>query len=190
MSPDDDTATYEHYVCEPYVDLAIWQDWHGGILVPGGQYLNNINFKNYGNTELPLDLPTFVTAVIPAGTTFESWTHWGWASVSDPVFDGDIVTWQVFGLDAGYMHTIEISLSIDETTIPGTILENQVNITEHGGEINVENNTASFSETVHDHGPNLRIHKWGTGTLTAMVTTPGITYRLKTLVMKPSMMWW
>lgn len=161
LSPDDNLAVFEHHAGGPFLDLSIWQDWNWGSLVPGGEYHYNINFRNNGNIPLPLDATTTVTARIPAGTSFIGWNQEGWADANDPEIDGDTVTWRVTGLDAGLTHIIEIWLAIDEEAQPGTILENEVAITEHDGDLDKENNHARFAETVRAHGPNLRIRKWG-----------------------------
>lgn len=158
---EDNWTELRHNVGDPYADLSIDMGWHGGSLVPGGQYAFGIYFYNYGN--VPAESPIPITLTLPDGTDYIDWTYWDWASyLGEPTVDGNTVTWLVDGLDPGYYGTIEVTLAIDPGVIPGTSLEHSANIAEHAmGETDTDNNAASFSEIVRDHGPNLRIRKWG-----------------------------
>jgi uncharacterized repeat protein (TIGR01451 family) len=159
LETDDNQTTLYHNVGAPYVDLSVNLNWHSGSLVPGGQYRYGIYFRNDGNMSVPG--PIEVSTTLPAGTSFGGWDHWDWASVGDPVIDGNTVTWPVDDLDPGYSGVIEVFVNIDQGTAPGTVLVHNANIEVQEGEDYTDNNTASFSETLRDHGPNLRIRKWG-----------------------------
>lgn len=159
LETDDNQTTLYHNVGAPYVDLSIGMNWHSGSLVPGGQYRYGIYFRNDGNISVPG--PIEVSTTLPAGTSFVGWDHWDWAGVGDPVIDGNTVTWPVDTLEPGYSGVIEVFVNIDQGTAPGTVLVHNANIEVQEGEDYTDNNTASFSETLRDHGPNLRIWKWG-----------------------------
>jgi uncharacterized repeat protein (TIGR01451 family) len=159
-NPENDEAWVTHHVGEPYTDLSIGLGWHWGILTPGGEYRYGIYFRNDGNTAVAG--PIEITATLPAGTNFLGWDKWGWASIGDsPNIVGQTVTWAIDDLDPGYEGTIEVWLEIDPATGPGTVLEHLAYIDVQIGEGNTENNTSTMTETVYDHGPNLRLRKWG-----------------------------
>jgi conserved repeat domain len=159
LETDDNQTTLYHNVGAPYVDLSIGMNWHSGSLVPGGQYRYGVYFRNDGNMSVPG--PIEVSTTLPAGTSFAGWDHWDWAGVGGPVLDGNTVTWPVDDLEPGYSGVIEVFVNIDPGTAPGTELVHIADIEVQEGEDYTENNTASFTETVHPHGPNLRIRKWG-----------------------------
>lgn len=157
---DDNQSDLYHNVGTPYTDLSIGTGFHGGSLVPGGRYDFGIYFNNNGN--LAVGSPIEVTLTLPPGTSFAGWSYWDWAGyLGEPTEDGDTLTWLVDGLDPGYYGTIQVTLDIDPSVTAGTILAHTVHIEEQLEETDTENNTASFEETVRDHGPNLRIRKWG-----------------------------
>lgn len=159
LSLDDNETELQHNVGDPYTDLAIWQDWHGGSLTPGGHYCYGMTFKNEGN--VTVSGPIKVTASIPLGTYYASWDSWDYATVSEPVLTSGEVTWEVGDLNPGYWGTIQLCLDIDSSTLPSTTLNNSVEIAIQDGEENTENNHSELVETVRDHGPNLRVKKEG-----------------------------
>ena len=160
LSTGDDTADLYHNVGEPYMDLSINQNWNWGSLVPGGYYRYGINFRNEGN--LPVGGPIEVTATLPHGTSFNGWDKWSWAFVGDPVESGNEITWTLEqGLDPGFDGTIEVWVTIDPDTIPGTELEHLAEIDIQPEESDIDNNTSTMTEMVQAHGPNLRIRKEG-----------------------------
>jgi uncharacterized repeat protein (TIGR01451 family) len=159
METGDNTASCTHQVGTPYTDLAIWQNWAWGSLVPGGHYRYEIRFRNEGN--LPISGPIEIRATLPQGASYAGWDSWDWADIAEPDVSGNLVTWQVNGLDAGYWGTIELALDINYDTEPGTKLVNLVEIDVQDDEGNTENNFSNLEETVYAHGPNLRVKKSG-----------------------------
>lgn len=146
---------------EPYTDLAIGMGWHWGASCQGGYYRFGIPFYNQGN--LLIEGPITITVTLPAGTSFAGWSHWDWADfLGEPIVDGNTtITWQVDDLDVGYYGTIEVFVDIDPSTLPGTELVQTAVISGPIAEEYLENNTASLTETVFDHGPNLPDQKVG-----------------------------
>jgi len=159
LETDDNQTTLYHNVGAPYVDLSIGMNWHWGSLTPGGYYRYGIYFRNDGNMSVPG--PIEVSTTLPAGTSFGGWDHWDWAGVGDPVIDGNTVTWPVDALEPGFSGTIEVFVNIDPGTASGTELLHTAAIEGSVEEDYTDNNSASFTEFVRDHGPNLRIRKWG-----------------------------
>lgn len=156
----DNQAWLQHNVGQPFSDLSVRLGWHSGTLVPGGQYRFGIYFYNDGNTPVPGPFP--LTLTLPTGTSFAGWSYWDWAGLQgEPTVVGNQITWLIDALAPGYYGTIEVVISIDPSVLPGTILGHIVSIAVQEAEANTENNTAHLSETVHSHGPNLRISKWG-----------------------------
>ncbi|MDD3948633.1 MAG: putative Ig domain-containing protein, partial [Anaerolineaceae bacterium] len=161
LSQGDDTATYNHYVGEPYADLAIWANFNWGSLTPGGHYRSILQFRNQGNLGVTSSENIYVTATLPAGTSFAGWDKWDWGTVGEPTVTAETVSWLVTDLDPGAWSTIELWLDINSETAIGTELVNEVSITEKIGETYTENNYAIYAEFVWAHGPNPRIRKWG-----------------------------
>ncbi|MDT8382349.1 MAG: hypothetical protein RQ728_08865 [Brevefilum sp.] len=166
LSTGDDEAEVHHNVGEPYMDLGIWQNWHWGVLVPGGYYRYGISFRNEGN--IGVDVPIEIKATLPPGTSFDGWDSWGSAVVGDPVEAGSVITWTLTeGLPPGFDGTIEVWLTIDMDTLPETVLEHLAEIDIQAGESDIDNNISLLSLLVNDHGPNLRLRKeggvWGDG---------------------------
>ena len=159
LSEDDNYAEVRHNVGWPWVDLGISANWHWGTLVAGGYYRYGIGFKNEGN--VGISEPIEVTTTLPEGTSFAGWDHWDWASVGEPTMVDNQITWLVDGLDAGYYGTIEVFVDINSDTLPGSLLEHTVAIEIQPDETYTENNFGGFEEMVFEHGPNLRIRKWG-----------------------------
>ncbi len=161
-NPDeqDNEAWLQHNVGSPFTDLSVSLGWHWGVLTPGGQYRFGVYFYNDGN--VPVEGPMPLVLTLPPGTQFAGWKRWDWANlIGEPIVDGNTVTWLVDDLDPGYYGTIEVIANIDSSVAPGTELIQTVVFTPLTGEENIDNNTASLTETVFEHGPNLRIKKWG-----------------------------
>lgn len=161
-NPDeqDNESWLYHNVGSPFTDLSVSLSWHWGVLTPGGQYRFGIHFYNDGN--IPVEGPIPLVLTLPPGVHFGGWSYWDWASyIGQPLVDGNTVTWLVDDLDPGYYGTIEVFANIDPSVAPGTELIQTVVFTPLTGEENIDNNTASLTETVFEHGPNLRISKWG-----------------------------
>lgn len=159
LNPDDNEAIFWHQAGVPYKDLAIDLAWHWGTLVPGGHLRYGIYFRNQGN--LPVDGPILITATLPSGTTFNDWSSWDWADVSLVQVTDDHVIWQVNGLDGGYYGSLELALDVAPDALPGTLLVNQVEIAVQPDEVDVGNNYSTWEEILYDHGPNLRLRKYG-----------------------------
>jgi len=156
----DNESWLYHKVGSPFTDLSVNLGWHSGMLTPGGNYRFGAYFHNDGN--VPVEGPIPLVLTLPTGVHFSGWDHWDWASfLGEPVVDGNTVTWLVDDLDPGYYGTIEVIANIDPGVAPGTELIQTVVFTPQTGEENINNNTASLTETVFNHGPNLRIQKWG-----------------------------
>ena len=156
----DNESWLYHKVGSPFTDLSVDLGWHWGMLTPGGYYRFGVYFHNDGN--VPVEGPISLVLTLPTGVHFSGWDHWDWASfIGEPVVDGNTITWQVDDLDPGYYGTIEVFANIDPGVAPGTELIHTVVFTPQTGEENINNNTASLTETVFNHGPNLRIQKRG-----------------------------
>ena len=156
----DNESWLYHNVGSPFTDLSVSLGWHWGVLTPGGQYRFGIYFYNGGN--VPVEGPMPLVLTLPPGVQFGGWSHWDWAGlIGEPVVDGNTITWLVDDLDPGYYGAIEVIANIDPSVAPGTELIQTVVFTPLTGEENIDNNTASLTETVFNHGPNLRIQKWG-----------------------------
>ncbi|MGB4596192.1 MAG: hypothetical protein WBI14_09855 [Anaerolineaceae bacterium] len=160
LSLTDNYADLHHNVGLPNVDLNVSANWNSGSLVSGGNYRFGADFRNEGNVTIPGTIE--LTVIIPEGTTFTGWEHRDWAEfVGEPVVNGREITWQIESLDPGYYGTVQVWLTINGDILPGTLLAHEVAIEIQPEETNTGNNFTSFEESVYEHGPNLRIRKWG-----------------------------
>jgi len=160
METDDNTAEVQHQVGEAYVDIGVDQSFHGGSLVPGGYYRYGVHFNNEGN--VAVSAPVELVVTLPEGTNFAGWDTWGYIQVADPIVVDNEVTWQLVGdIIPGYYGTVEVWVDIESETTPGTVLEHLAEIEIQPGEENTENNVSILNEMINNHGPNLRIHKYG-----------------------------
>jgi plastocyanin len=159
---EDNLTTNSVWVGPPHTNLEIHLDWNWGELVPGGEIRYNINYHNSGN--LPVPGPFYITETLPAHTSFNNaWrnTESGQYPAVPVEVTGEYVVWQIDGLENGFGDNIEVALDIDEDAQPGTSLVNRVEITSLPDEDRYDDNTSEWTESVYEHGPNLRVRKIG-----------------------------
>ncbi len=166
LSGDDNTTRWDGQVGEPHTNLQIGKSWSSGTLVAGGELRYGIHYQNTGN--IPVG-PFQITDTLPVNTTF----------VEAHTYDGTPVTlghWQWLrrlGLPRPgqrLLRRLRGGPGRRREALPGTVLVNTVEVTELPGEGAYDDNVASVTETLFDHGPNLRVRKsgswddWGEGT--------------------------
>lgn len=167
LSGDDNTTRWEGQVGEPHTNLQIGKSWNSGTLVAGGELRYGVHYQNTGN--IPVG-PFQITDTLPVNTTFVEAHTYNGAPVTPSVTGDGFVVWDFPGLDNGYSGDFEVVLAVDGDAGPGTLLVNTVEVTELPGEDAYDDNVASVTETLFDHGPNLRVRKsgswddWGEGT--------------------------
>jgi uncharacterized repeat protein (TIGR01451 family) len=161
--PDDNWSnTSWVQVNNTHTNLQIdkWFNW--GQLVPGGQINYGIAVDVPGN--VPVDDIT-ITDTLPVSTTIvglwaydRDWNLMGDVSYSE---DGDQIIWAVDTLTNGFRANFELLLSIDGNAPVGTILLNQAEVSPKPDEDRYDDNYASWTEEIFNHGPNLRVRKDG-----------------------------
>ncbi|MBN1921679.1 MAG: DUF11 domain-containing protein [Anaerolineae bacterium] len=162
LSPDDNEAGWWGNVDVEHINLLIDKWWNWGQLTPGGEIHYNINYNNTGN----IPVGTFrITDTLPVSTTFVGAWQGDLYGDQHPVIpilvNDEIVVWEFAGLDNGDAFGFEVALRIDPDAIPGTALRNYAEITCLPGEEDCKDNGVGWDETLFDHGPNLRVMKWG-----------------------------
>ena len=108
--------------------------------------------------------PLLITDTLPQGATFAgSWYHDEFGEHAFPplLVTGDYVVWEYPGLANGFSFEFNVRLHIGEDVTPGSPLVNRVNISPQSDEDSYEDNESIWAEEVYDHGPNLRVVKWG-----------------------------
>ncbi len=161
LTPDDNEAWWWGNVNWPHVNLGIEKDWDSGQLVPGGEIRYNLHYHNHGNVPVGNVL---ITDTLPAGVTFlasytsdQSGQH-----PFPPVYsDTEQLVWNIGTLDNGVGGNIQVVLRIDPGVAPGTALTNTARILLLSDDDDPRNNVSTLVETVHDHGLNLRVRKYG-----------------------------
>jgi uncharacterized repeat protein (TIGR01451 family) len=163
LESDDNMVTSWIDIGDPHTNLAIYQWWSWGQLVPGGEIHYSVQANNTGNTSVNNVL---ITNTLPANTSLlgviamdRSWDAIG--PVTPTVETPDYVVWEIGTLDNGYAANYELQLLIDADAAPGTILTNTLEISPQPDEDDYDDNADSWTETVYDHGPNLRLRKFG-----------------------------
>jgi len=158
---DDDNETYwEGGVGEPHTNLYINKQLEWGQLVTGGEIAYEIRYSNNGN--VPVN-NVLITDTLPVSTTFSRswrWTEYGEPPVTPTVVTADYVVWDIGTLDNGYDDNIGVALEIDNDLSPSAVLTNTVEISPQPEEDRYDDNTSTWVETLHDHGPNLRVDKY------------------------------
>jgi len=171
LSANDDEAWWSGSVNDPHTNLSLNKNWGSGQLVPGGELHYWINTHNNGN----IPAGTFrITDTLPVSTTFlASWRRdqFGQQYPFPPLHVGDgYVVWEFTGLDNGFNDNFEVVLDVNPDALPGTVLVNTAEVTSLPGEDSYDDNSSVWTETLFDHGLNLRIRKdgswddWGTDT--------------------------
>ena len=147
-------------VGDPHTNLNINKQWNWGQLVPGGEIRYNINYVNNGN--LPVNGPILITDTLPVHTTFQESLGFGGGPRIDPILiTPDYVVWQIDGLANGYSGGFEVVLKVHSDAMPGTILTNTAVIQPQPSEDTYDDNTSTWVEKLNNHGPNLRVRKYG-----------------------------
>lgn len=157
----DDETWWWGDVNNPHINLNVNKHWNWGQLTPGGELRYNINYHNNGNVPVGAFR---ITDTLPVSTTFEAawWYDQYGPHPFPPVETGaGYVVWEFVGLDNGYNDNFEVVLRVGANAIPGTTLVNTAEISRLPGEDSYDDNISAVVETLHDHGPNLRIRKWG-----------------------------
>jgi hypothetical protein len=155
---DNQTESWVN-INNPHTNLYTGMWWGGGSLVPGGIFRYHMDVGNNGNVPVG---SFWMTDTLPVSTTIDHINvydrNWNFIESVTPIYlPGDQVTWQMGSLENGDSYRIEVSLRADEDALPGTLLVNTVEVQHLPGEDNYSDNVASWTETLFDHGPNLRL---------------------------------
>lgn len=151
----------------PHTNLNISMWWGQGSLVPGGTFRYHMNYNNNGN--VPVD-SVYITDTLPVSTTLDHVYRydrdWNFLGEITPVYlPGNQIRWEVGRIENGEWGHFEVSVIADSDAVPGTTLVNTAEISYLPGEDNYTDNVASWTETLFEHGPNLRLTKrtWWNG---------------------------
>lgn len=162
LEDSDNEATWWGNVGSPHLNLNIDKEWSWGQLVPGGRIRYWVRANNNGN--IPVTTDVHITDTLPVSTTFvRSWIHRRGLppALITPTVGAGYVVWNVGPLDNDCWAHLEVELAVDEDAEPGTVLVNTAEIEPQPGEDNYDDNMDTWVETLYDHGPNLRVRKWG-----------------------------
>ncbi|MBN1248224.1 MAG: DUF11 domain-containing protein, partial [Anaerolineae bacterium] len=162
LSSDDNEAPWWGQVGNPHTNLSLNKNWGSGQLVPGGTLQYWVYIHNNGNQ--PVGAFT-ITETLPISTSLA----WIWRQdqsgqyfVTPTHVGTNQLVWEVAeGLDSGYSANYEVGLMVDPDAVPGTVLVNTAEATCLSGEDTCDDNASSWTETLRDHGPNLRVRKEG-----------------------------
>ncbi len=161
LSSGNDEAWWWGNVNAPHINLSLNKDWGHGQIVPGGELNYWIDIRNNGN----IPAGTFrITDTLPVSTTFvAAWHHDRYNQYPfTPVLVGDgYVVWEFAGLDNGYNDRFRVTLNVARDAQPGMPLINTAEVTRLPDEDTYDDNFDAWTETLLNHGPNLRIRKYG-----------------------------
>lgn len=154
--PAGNVFAFGQSVTGEWSDLHIEKKWLGGILTVGGELHYGIRVQNEGTTGAT---QVRITDTLPVGTDFVRATlpHSG-AIFTPTLTQGLNVVWMLPYLAVGDEFEFDVHLAIQSTLSPGSVLVNQATVGALPDEWLVDNNTASWTEILHGHGVNLRIH--------------------------------
>ncbi len=163
LEVDDNQTESWIEVNEPHTNLHLEKWWNWGQLVPGGEISYGLGIYNDGNKPVSSVL---ITDTLPVSTTVVGiWAYDRYwqplDEVTPTVETPEYLVWEVGSLANGDIAYFEIQLRIDPRAVPGTVLVNAAEISRLPDEDTHDDNHAEWTETVFDHGPNLRIQKDG-----------------------------
>ena len=161
LDTDNNEAHWGGNVNEPHTNLSIDKRFGWGQLVPLGHIGYNIYLHNNGNVPVGA---LQITDTLPEGTSFvEAYAHEpnGTSPFPPSQINTDTVVWSLPGLDNGDSLNFTVVVAIAADVLPGSELDNQVEVTLFPNEDNPNDNSANWVETVQDYGPNLRVRKEG-----------------------------
>ncbi len=140
-----------------WADLSIRKKWLGGILTAGGDVHYLIQVRNEGTSGAA---NVRITDTLPLATVFVSAKRMDTHALFSPVLsDSQRVVWELPYLPVGDTFEFDVWLDIDAGAVPGLELTNLVQVEALPEEWLTANNIASWIESVHPSGANLRIHK-------------------------------
>jgi uncharacterized repeat protein (TIGR01451 family) len=144
----------------PRYDFNASKNMNGGQLVPGGSINYHLHYRNQGNTAAHI----WITDTLPANTAYQ----FGSAREMNggPVFAPIVVTLQIVVWDLGTIgvnneYGLDFSIDLSSTITPGTIVTNCATIGLAEPDDTPWDNIACDTQTINDHGPNLRVIKYG-----------------------------
>lgn len=156
-SPYDNSAQIEQVITGPWADLAISKTWREGVLVPGGEIVDEITVSNAGVSGA---VDVLITDTLPVGVSFAYATNKETGQLMPPLMiQGQDVVWRLPYLPVGERLNIELHGTLSTSLMPGTTLVNTATVAALPGEWFTSNNTATSEVTVWGSGVNLRIHK-------------------------------
>jgi uncharacterized repeat protein (TIGR01451 family) len=152
------TSTACHTAGLPNPELAIEKTWAGGQLVQGGRLGYEVIVRNTGN--VPITGQVTLADTIPAYATFVE-------AVADdaapftfnliPTVSGNQLIWQFSGIGAGEWARFWLTFALDENVPVPTEVTNVISLSGSG----LQPASATWSETIRESGPNLRVRKTG-----------------------------
>ena len=158
-NPDDNWFLHNDvWTNEPRGDVGIDKHFNWGQLAPDGEIDYGLHMRNHGNVSYS---QVIVTDTLPADTYFiESWWWNGLDYVYYPPWNinGQTLMWDMGNLDPGQWYNLDIRVGISPTAAAGTVLTNCAEI-DAGEDVWPYNNMDCRTDTVREHGPNLRLFK-------------------------------
>ncbi|MGD2146333.1 MAG: hypothetical protein PVH41_06550 [Anaerolineae bacterium] len=160
LDEGDNTESWEGQLGDPRINLHVRKELEWGFLVPGGEIGYSVMYENRGNISAESVL---ITDTLPEHTRFDHSWFWiadGEIPVAPTLVTGDYVVWDAGTLIPGEYFNLGFRVTIDSGASPGDILTNSVGISLQPDEEAAYDNVATWVETVHPAGPNLRVSKY------------------------------
>ena len=143
----------------PRYDVNLNKNTNNGVMVPGGWIDYHISYYNQGNSPVH----AWVTDTLPAGTAYQpnsAREQNGGPPFPPTLVAGQTVVWDLGTIGVSQGYGFDFSIDISSTLEAGTVLTNCATIGLLMPDDSPWDNTSCASETIHDHGPNLRVIKW------------------------------
>ncbi|HUX76699.1 MAG TPA: PKD domain-containing protein [Anaerolineae bacterium] len=134
--PNNNWSEIDVWPSDPRVDLWVDESLEAGLPIAGEVITYQLHYGNNGNRTAH---DVFLTDTLPAGTTFVTTTfEVGRDGLAEHV-DAGTVVWDIGALDPGESRQFELAVQLDATNAPGTLLLNQVTVSEDDGGDNRDN---------------------------------------------------
>jgi uncharacterized repeat protein (TIGR01451 family) len=174
LDPGNNRSEVDIEPSGPWADLWVEKRMHAGLAVAGEVMVYRLHYGNSGSRAMA---DVVLTDRLPEGTTFEASTfEVGPDGLEENVGPG-LVTWDIGVLDPGEEREFELAVRINPESAPGTLLINDLTISDDTGPQDTNrDNRYRLTTVVGQPVADLWVNKWVEGDVSSL--DGDISYRI------------